>query len=187
MQKFLEKSSHDAVITVLILAQMGKMAFKTPFVPPGVKFKIHELSLIKGRSPMCLISVISRSLCCIAISQNPVSFVPFTRLFICLNAYFQAKYTHKVVRTVAIQLRISYLVNIRLIYRSFLQSRSVPIFASPVCFVIWNKVSNIDIYCCFYLYKMVTSMLVTDVGDQMCWWQISDVGDRFNTLGKSPT
>ena len=33
MQKFLEKSSHDAVITVLILAQKGKMAFKTPFVP----------------------------------------------------------------------------------------------------------------------------------------------------------
>ena len=25
----------------------------------------------------------------------------------------------------------------------------------------------------------VTSMLVTDVGDQMCWWQVWDVGDRF--------
>ena len=33
MRKFLEKSSHDAVITVFILAQKGKMAFKTPFVP----------------------------------------------------------------------------------------------------------------------------------------------------------
>ena len=25
----------------------------------------------------------------------------------------------------------------------------------------------------------VTSILVTDVGDQMCWWQVWDVGDRF--------
>ena len=25
--------------------------------------------------------------------------------------------------------------------------------------------------------KSVTSMLVTDVGDQMCWWQVWDVGD----------
>jgi len=33
VQKFLEKSSHDAVITVFILAQKGKMAFKTPFAP----------------------------------------------------------------------------------------------------------------------------------------------------------
>ena len=32
-ESFLEKSSHDAVITVFILAQKGKMAFKTPFVP----------------------------------------------------------------------------------------------------------------------------------------------------------
>ena len=29
---------------------------------------------------------------------------------------------------------------------------------------------------------MVTSMLVTDVGDKMCWRQVKDVGDRFNTL-----
>ena len=35
--------------------------------------------------------------------------------------------------------------------------------------------------------SMVTSMLVTNVGDQMCWWQVWDVGDRFNTLRKSPT
>jgi len=34
--------------------------------------------------------------------------------------------------------------------------------------------------------KQVTSMLVTDVGDQMLWWQIWDVGDQFNTLRKSP-
>ena len=33
MRTFLEKSSHDAIITVFILAQKGKMAFKTPFVP----------------------------------------------------------------------------------------------------------------------------------------------------------
>ena len=33
----------------------------------------------------------------------------------------------------------------------------------------------------------VTSMLVTDVGDQKCWWQVWDVGDRFNTLRESPT
>ena len=33
----------------------------------------------------------------------------------------------------------------------------------------------------------ITSMLVTDVGDQMCWWQLWDVGDRFNTLRKSST
>ena len=29
---------------------------------------------------------------------------------------------------------------------------------------------------------MVTSMLVTDVGDQMCWWQVWDVGDGFRML-----
>ena len=33
----------------------------------------------------------------------------------------------------------------------------------------------------------VTLILVTAVGDQMCWWQVWDVGDRFNTLRKSPT
>ena len=41
MRKFLEKSSHDAVITVFILAQKGKMAFKTPFVPRELK-RIHN-------------------------------------------------------------------------------------------------------------------------------------------------
>ena len=35
--------------------------------------------------------------------------------------------------------------------------------------------------------ELVTSMLVTDVGEQMSWWQVRDVGDRFNTLSKSPT
>ena len=29
---------------------------------------------------------------------------------------------------------------------------------------------------------MVTSMLVTNFGDQMCWWQGWDVGDRFRML-----
>ena len=28
----------------------------------------------------------------------------------------------------------------------------------------------------------VSSMLVTDVGDQMCWWQVWDVSDRFGML-----
>ena len=28
----------------------------------------------------------------------------------------------------------------------------------------------------------VTSMLVTDVGDQISWWQVCDVGDRFRML-----
>ena len=28
----------------------------------------------------------------------------------------------------------------------------------------------------------VTSMLVTDVGDQMCWWQVWDVHDQFRLL-----
>ena len=28
----------------------------------------------------------------------------------------------------------------------------------------------------------VSSMLVTDVGDQMCWWQVWDVSDRFRML-----
>ena len=31
---------------------------------------------------------------------------------------------------------------------------------------------------------LVTLMLVTDVGDQMFWWQVWDVGDRFDTLKK---
>ena len=30
--------------------------------------------------------------------------------------------------------------------------------------------------------KLFTSMLVTDVGDQMCCWQVLDVGDRFGML-----
>ena len=33
IRKVLKNSSHDAVITVFILAQKGKMAFKAPFVP----------------------------------------------------------------------------------------------------------------------------------------------------------
>ena len=30
--------------------------------------------------------------------------------------------------------------------------------------------------------REVTSMLVTDAGNQMCWWQVLDVGDRFRML-----
>ena len=33
---FREIITHDAVMTVFILAQKGKMAFKTPFVPRGL-------------------------------------------------------------------------------------------------------------------------------------------------------
>ena len=31
-------------------------------------------------------------------------------------------------------------------------------------------------------FNLVTSMLVTDVGDQMYWWQVWDVDDRFTML-----
>ena len=33
----------------------------------------------------------------------------------------------------------------------------------------------------------VTPMLVTDVWDQLCWWQVWHADNRFNTLRKSPT
>ena len=33
-----------------------------------------------------------------------------------------------------------------------------------------------------YENEMVTSMLVTDVGDQICWWQVWDVSSRFRML-----
>ena len=93
-------------------------SIKTPFWPKQsaiVKFKeffdnsrqnndatvkLNEPSLIKDRSPIRWISVISRSFWFMAISQNPDSFIPFKRLFICLNAKFQPKYIHKVVRSV---------------------------------------------------------------------------------------
>ena len=26
-------------------------------------------------------------------------------------------------------------------------------------------------------------MLMTDVGDEMCWWQLKDVGDDFTLIG----
>ena len=35
--------------------------------------------------------------------------------------------------------------------------------------------------------NIINLKLVTDVGDRMCWWQVWDVGDRLNTLRKSPT
>ena len=28
-------------------------------------------------------------------------------------------------------------------------------------------------------FLQVTSMLVMDVGDEICWWQLKDVGDGF--------
>ena len=34
----------------------------------------------------------------------------------------------------------------------------------------------------FHYHGKVTSMLVTDVEDQMCWWQVWDVGDRYRML-----
>ena len=33
-----------------------------------------------------------------------------------------------------------------------------------------------------HIMRLVSSMLVTDVGDQMCWWQSWDAGDRFRML-----
>ena len=39
---------------------------------------------------------------------------------------------------------------------------------------------------CLNLYtkvKKVTSMLVTDVGNELCWWQLSDIGDGFAHFG----
>ena len=37
-ESFLTKSSHDAVITVSILAQKGTMTFKTPFTPRKLSY-----------------------------------------------------------------------------------------------------------------------------------------------------
>ena len=49
---------------------------------------------------------------------------------------------------------------------------SPPRFVSIEIFLKWAFKSANQI-------QMVTSMLVTDVGDEMCWWQVWDVGDRF--------
>ena len=35
--------------------------------------------------------------------------------------------------------------------------------------------------------KQATSMLVTDVGDEISWSQLCDLGDRFFKLKKTPT
>ena len=45
----------------------------------------------------------------------------------------------------------------------------------------WSKFER------WFKVQWVTSMLVTDVGDQMCRWQVWAVGDGINTLRKSPT
>ena len=37
-------------------------------------------------------------------------------------------------------------------------------------------------FCINSLSFLVTSMLVTDVGDQIWWWHVLDVGDRFRML-----
>ena len=42
---------------------------------------------------------------------------------------------------------------------------------------------NHDIYDIRVNHMRVTSMLVTDVGDEMCWWQLYDVGDNFGHFG----
>ena len=38
----------------------------------------------------------------------------------------------------------------------------------------------------WFIFRMnsVTTMLVADVGDQICWWRFWDVGDRFNITKK---
>ena len=59
-----------------------------------------------------------------------------------------------------------------------LSSQNEPIERSCGCFNVQtcktalskSKFSNIS---------TVTWMLATDVGDQMCWWQVGDVGDRY--------
>ena len=33
-------------------------------------------------------------------------------------------------------------------------------------------------------FQAVTSMLVTDVGEEICWWQLWDVGDNFGHFGR---
>ena len=48
MTKFSQRSSRDAVITIFILAQKGKMALKTPFVPR--EFMNYESSMKRGIS-----------------------------------------------------------------------------------------------------------------------------------------
>ena len=45
MRKFLQKSSHDAVITIFILAKEGKMTYKTPFVARVFKFFFEKMAV----------------------------------------------------------------------------------------------------------------------------------------------
>ena len=56
------------------------------------------------------------------------------------------------------------------------------------CYQHLNVANNINVTMDkLNIQNLVTSMLVTDVGDQMCCWQVWDVGDRLNTLRRSPT
>ena len=65
------------------------------------------------------------------------------------------------------------------------------LFQKLFWFKLWNQLWPI-LHSLLYsksaeLFSTVTSVLVTDIGDRMCWWQVWYVGDRFNTLKKSPT
>ena len=65
MRKLLEKSLHDAVMTVLILAQKGKIAFITPFVPRELTYIIMSFVIITRKN-----SFFGRKVC-----KKPLSLV----------------------------------------------------------------------------------------------------------------
>ena len=49
----------------------------------------------------------------------------------------------------------------------------------------WLRITEVPkkvIFYYFSAFKTASLMLVTAVGDQMCWWQVWDVGDRFRML-----
>ena len=64
-------------------------------------------------------------------------------------------------------------------------TKSAKILAFNKRFRSWNKTRLIKIFRKLYfecVKKTVTSMLVAVVGEKMCWWQVKDVDDRFNTF-----
>ena len=50
MRKLSQRSPHDAIITIFILAQKGKMAFKTPFVPRELNYGPGERKISRHNS-----------------------------------------------------------------------------------------------------------------------------------------
>ena len=54
-----------------------------------------------------------------------------------------------------------------------------------LCFTDLKRIRKVDPMNWKLFVNMVywaTSMLVTDVGDEICWWQLWDIGDRFEIL-----